>query len=456
MESPLSDRLAGLLGGNVMLPVSDIEIDDIVPQAVIRPTDRLQISELLLWAASEHISVMPRGGGTRLNLGNLPKSADVVLDLSAINQLVDYQPADMTATVEAGMTLSSFQERLAPGREFVPLESAEADRSTIGGILSVGASGPLSYTYGLPREWLIGMSVIGTDGVATKSGGKVVKNVTGYDLNKLYPGSLGTLGIIVEATFKLLPINPHNGILLASFSELSSSVVASRTLLHSPAAPIGCLNVTYQISRRLQDSNLAASHNLGLLDEGTALFLAFYSGRAQATRRRLDEAEKTLLAKGANAVQRIEGPIARDTLRWITDIPTQICNDAALVMKASVQSKLAAKASAEFSTVTLFGEYPDQIADSGFGSIRLFWPKFGDLQSTHSMEPQPIIDTIQQVRQIVQHYDGSAVVEHCPVRVKSQIDIWGDYPDSLAIMQNIKKRFDPNGVLNPGRFLGGI
>ena len=170
----------------------------------------------------------------------------------------------------------------------------------------------------------------------------------------------------------------------------------------------------------------------------------------------MDEAEKTLLAKGANAVQRIEGPIARDTLRWITDIPTQICNDAALVMKASVQSKLAAKASAEFSTVTLFREYPDQIADSGFGSIRLFWPKFGDLQSTHSMEPQPIIDTIQQVRQIVQHYDGSAVVEHCPVRVKSQIDIWGDYPDSLAIMQNIKKRFDPNGVLNPGRFLGGI
>ena len=85
MESPLSDRLAGLLGGNVVLPLSDIEIDDIVPQAVIRPTDRLQISELLLWAASEHISVMPRGGGTRLNLGNLPKSADVVLDLSLIH-----------------------------------------------------------------------------------------------------------------------------------------------------------------------------------------------------------------------------------------------------------------------------------------------------------------------------------------------------------------------------------
>ena len=125
-------------------------------------------------------------------------------------------------------------------------------------------------------------------------------------------------------------------------------------------------------------------------------------------------------------------------------------------MKISVQSKSAARASAECGDVTLFGEYPEQIADSGFGNIRLFWPKFGDIQSTHSMEPQPIIDTIQQVRQIVQRCEGSAVVEHCPVSAKSQIDIWGDYPDSLAIMRDIKKRFDPNSVLNPGRFLGGI
>ena len=456
MESPLSDRLAGLLGGSVVMPVGDIEIDDVAPQAIIRPTDRLQISELLIWASSEHVSIMPRGGGTRMNLGNVPRKADVILDLGGLNQLVDYQPADMTATVEAGMTLSNLQERLSPGGEFAPLESAEADRSTIGGILSVGAGGPLSYAYGLPREWLIGMSVLGTDGIATKSGGKVVKNVTGYDLNKLYAGSLGTLGVIVEATFKLLPIDPHSGMLLASFAALPDSISASRALIHSSAAPMGCHSVTYRVSRRLQDSTLAASQNLGLLDEGTALFLAFYSGRSQATRRRLDEAAATLLAEGANAVQRIEGPAARSTLRWITDTPPQLRDDSALVMKVSVQSKSAARASAECGDVTLFGEYPEQMADSGFGSIRLFWPKYGDIQSTHSMEPQPIIDAIQQVRQIVQRCEGSAVVEHCPVSVKSQIDIWGDYPDSLSIMQDIKKRFDPNSVLNPGRFLGGI
>jgi glycolate oxidase FAD binding subunit len=456
LEPSLSDRLAGLLGGSVILPVGDIEIDEVTPQAVVRPVDRLQISELLLWASSEHLSVLPRGGGTRSGLGNVPRKADVILDLGAFDQLIDYQPADMTATVEAGMTLATLQERLTPGGEFVPIESAQHGRSTVGGVLAVGAGGPLSHSYGLPREWLIGMSVMGTNGVSTKSGGKVVKNVTGYDLNKLYTGSLGTLGVIVEATFKLLPVDPQSGMLLASFPTLSDSLSAGRKLLHSSVSPMGCHSVTAGVSRKLQDSTQAASQDLGLGDEDTSLFFAFYSGRSQATRRRLEEAAAILLAEGANAVQRIEGPAAKGLLRWITDAPPQISDDAALVMKVSVQSKSSARTSAECSDIVLFGEKPEQMADPGFGTIRLFWPKYGDIQSTHSMEPRPIIDAIQQVRQVVARYEGSAIVEQCPITTKTQIEVWGDYPDSLAIMQSIKNRFDPNGILNPGRFLGGI
>ena len=103
--------------------------------------------------------MLPRGGGTRTGLGNVPRKADVVLDMGAFDQVLDYQPADMTATVGSGVTLASLQEQLAPGGEFVPLESALPDRSTVGGILSVGAGGPLSHAYGLPREWLIGIGV---------------------------------------------------------------------------------------------------------------------------------------------------------------------------------------------------------------------------------------------------------------------------------------------------------
>ena len=456
MESSLGEQLASLLGGSAVLPGDGYEVDGLTPQAVVRPVDRLQLAEVLQWASSEGVGILPRGGGTRTWLGNVPRKADVVLDLGAFNRVLDYQPADMTATVEAGVNLASLQEHLAPGGEFVPLETAQASRSTVGGILSVGAGGPLSYAYGLPREWLIGIGVISAQGVSTKAGGKVVKNVTGYDLNKLYTGSLGTLGVIVEASFKLLPNNPHSGMLLASFPSLAASISAGRKLLQSPAAPMGCHSVTSGVSRRLQDSVQAASQDLGLGEEETALSFAFYAGRAQATKRRMDEAAALLLAEGANAVQRIDDSAAVGMLRWFTDAPAEISPSSVLVIKASVQSKSAARTSAECGEILVSGEKPELMTDPGFGSIRLFWPRSAEETMGRADTEQPILDAVQQTRQIASRYGGTAVVEHCPLPVKRQIDVWGDAPDSMAVMQGIKDRFDPNGILNPGRFLGGI
>ena len=453
MESSFVDQLAKLLGGSAVVPGDGYEVDGLTPQAVVRPVDRLQLAEVLRWASSEGVGVLPRGGGTRNWLGNVPQKADVVLDMRAFDRVLDYQPADMTATVESGVTLASFQEHLAPGGEFVPLEAAQATRSTVGGILSVGAGGPLSYAYGLPREWLIGIGVMSTQGVSTKAGGKVVKNVTGYDLNKLYTGSLGTLGVIVEASFKLLPNNPNSGMLLASFPTLAASISAGRKLIHSPAAPMGCHSVTSGVSRRLQDSVQAASQDLGLGEEETALTFAFYSGRAQATERRMEEAAALLLAEGANAVQRIDDSASNGMLRWLTDAPAEINPNSVLVIKVSVQSKSSARTSAECGEILISGEKPEQMADPGFGSIRLLWPSSTEGAAEVEL---PILDAVQQTRQIASRYGGSAVVEHCPLPVKRQIDVWGDAPDSLAVMRSIKDRFDPNGILNPGRFLGGI
>ena len=451
MSLSLNDKLAVLLGAEAVVPVDGYQVDGLTPQAIVRPGDRLQVAEVLRWASSERVSVLPRGGGTRMGLGNVPKQADLILDLGGLDRLVDYQPADMTATVEAGMTLASLQQRLAPGGEFVPLESALPDRSTVGGTLSVGMSGPLACAYGLPREWLIGISVLSPQGVATKAGGKVVKNVTGYDLNKLYTGSLGTLGVIVEASFKLLPIEPESAALLASFPSLSAAISAGRKLLHSHAAPMGYHSVTSGVSSGLRDSFAPASPDLELGEPESALSLAFYSGRAKATGRRLEEAAALLLSEGASAVQRIEGSASSDLLRWLTDAPSAMASSAALTMKVSVQSRSAARVSAECGEITLSGETPEQLADPGFGTIRLGWPK-----SPEAAGEDPFMKTIHGIRQIAQRNGGSAVVEHCPLPVKANIDVWGDPPDSMVIMRRIKEKFDPNGILNPGRFLGGI
>ena len=451
MESSLNEKLVALLSAAAVLPVDGYDVDGLTPQAVVRPGDRLQVAEVLRWASAERVSVLPRGGGTKMGLGNVPRRADLVLDLGGLNQLVDYQPADMTATVEAGMTLESLQQQLAPGGEFLPLESALPNRSTVGGVLSVGTGGPLAHAYGLPREWLIGIGVLSPRGMATKAGGKVVKNVTGYDLNKLYTGSLGTLGVIVEASFKLLPIDPESGALMVSFPSLSAAISAGHKLLHSTAAPMGYHSVTSGISSWLQDSTCAVSPDLGLGESKTALSFAFYSGRAKATGRRLEESAALLLAEGANGVQRIEGTASNDLLRWITNAPSEMGPISALVIKLSVPSRSVVSVSVECGEVKLSSERPEQMTDPGFGTIRLVWPETPD-----DTGEEQIQETIHRIRQITYRYGGNAMVEHCPLPVKDLIDVWGDPPDSMTIMLRIKDKFDPDGILNPGRFLGGI
>ena len=451
MESSLEERLVQLLGTAAVLPVDGWEVDGLTPQAVVRPEDRGQVAEVLHWASKESVSVIPRGGGTRTGLGNVPRQAELVLDLGGLERLLDYQPADMTATVEAGVTLASLQQQLASGGEFVPLESGLPDRSTIGGILSVGMSGPLAFAYGLPREWLIGIGVLSPQGTATKAGGKVVKNVTGYDLNKLYTGSLGTLGVIIEASFKLLPVDHGAGALLASFPSLPTSISSGSGLLQSPVAPMGYHSMTSGLSTRFHESLDLISDEIGTADSNNSLSLAFYSGRAQATAQRLEEAEALLLSAGASGVQRFESDATYGLLRWITNAPSEIGRTSAMVIKLSIPAKSTISASAQCGEITLAVAHPEQLVDPGFGTIRLIWP-----QTTESADTQAFLETIQQTRAIANQCGGSAVVEYCPLTVKSQIDVWGDTPDSIEIMRRIKDKFDPAGLLNPGRFLGGI
>ena len=188
---------------------SEYMIDNLLPSLVVKPHSVNEVSDLLKWSSAESQKVSPWGGGTQITLGNPPEQLDVVMDLGDLNEMISFQPADLTVSVQAGITLDDLQNNLKTADKFLPLEAPLSNTATIGGILSASSSGPLRHTYGLPREWLIGLKIISAQGMETKSGGQVVKNVTGYDLNMLYTGSLGTLGVIVEAIFKLAP-RPSN------------------------------------------------------------------------------------------------------------------------------------------------------------------------------------------------------------------------------------------------------
>ena len=194
-------------------------VDGVLPNAVVLPSTVKELSEVVSLASDRGGAVTPYGGGTMMSLGNQPRGSGLVVVTTSLDGILQYEPSDLTITVQAGITLAKLAGVLAKEGQFLPLEVPFPGRATVGGLLAAAYSGPLSLFYGLPRDWLIGIRVVNANGTVTKAGGKVVKNVTGYDMNKLYTGSLGTLGIIAEATFKVAPKPPVSRTLAVSFSD---------------------------------------------------------------------------------------------------------------------------------------------------------------------------------------------------------------------------------------------
>ncbi len=430
-----------------MAALAGYAIEGMLPLAVARPPDRVGIAAVLRWAAAHNVAVLPRGGGVHSGLGNPPRRAGIVLDLSRCNRVLDYQPADLTATVEGGLTLAGMQRELAGGGKFVPLESPLPERATIGGILAANVSGPLRYAYGLPRDWLIGVSVIDAEGIETKAGGQVVKNVTGYDLNKLYIGSLGTLGVIAAATFKLAPWPETGSALTAAYTTLAAGIAAGRALMAQLYAPQGMAVV-----------NRPAAEQLGLAVTGPAAAygLAFFAGRPRAVGRRREESVKLLRDAGAISVDTGEAAESQTLLRRLTDLGWTEETRPSLLLKvnlppAAVGEFTAAIAAAD--SDNLWGI----VADVGFGVVQLL--RWGELGAEDDAAIADTLAAIAAIRERARALGGTAVVEHCPLAVKERIDVWDGGAAGAAeraIMRRIKANFDPAGRLNPGRFMGRL
>ena len=448
MISDITDQLTNLLGSDAVLPVEGYAVDGVVPQAVARPDDRQGVAELLRWASASGVKVFPFGGGVFTRLGNVPSRVDVALDLSFLSRVMDYQPADLTVTTEAGITLDSLRRELAQGDKYVPLEAPLPHRATVGGILATGYSGPMRHFYGLPRDWIIGINVVGTDGVETRAGGRVVKNVTGYDLNKLYTGSLGTLGVIVEASFKLAPVPDSWAGVTAVFPSVATAVAACRGLISQVYAPLGLQVVTPDVAGRLR---------LDLPVATGAVVLGFAAGRPRAMARRRDESAQLLGESGATHVETVDETVARSLLARLTDLPWSDADPPELALKVtlppdSLAGLLPALGSGEDGDSA--GDW-GLIADPGFGTVQLLrWAPSSDSE----VDVSAIMADIDRVRLAAASLGGSTVVEICPPDVKAGIDVWEGAagPAELEIMRRIKNNFDPAGVLNPGRFVGGL
>ncbi|MDX6743473.1 FAD-binding oxidoreductase [Actinocorallia sp. A-T 12471] len=208
------------------------DILGILPERVVRPETVEEAAEAMRKAHADGVTVVPRGNGTRLHWGNAPRSCGLLLDTRSLDRVIEHAAGDLVVTVEAGLPVARLQELLAPARQQLALDSPLD--STVGGVLATASAGPRRLLYGTPRDLLIGVTVIRADGEIVKSGGKVVKNVAGYDLGKLYTGSFGTLGLIVRASFRLHPVPDQSVFVTAVEPDPLRAVLA---LLHSPLVP---------------------------------------------------------------------------------------------------------------------------------------------------------------------------------------------------------------------------
>ena len=413
-------------------------VDGLTPQVYVEPHSAEEMAAVLKAADDARAAVVPRGSGTKLALGNVPSDYRICVSTARLDKVLEYTPADMTVSVQAGITLRELQKILAQENQFLPLDPPSGETTTIGGILAANSSGPLRASYGTARDLLIGIRVAHPDGLVTKAGGKVVKNVTGYDLNKLYTGSLGTLGVIVEANFKLQPFPAVQKSVLAVLSPDAASNAVD-ALVDSVLMPSA---VDLFDSRALSRLSSNANGGRGLLVK--------FGGNAKAVDRQIRDT-RSICSEAAH-IKVLSGE--EQGLVWNNAREMQVATAAAgaAVCKISVLS----------SEVPQVFDEVRAVGDSA-GLEAMVWGRavngvcHAALYGADS-DPAAVRSAIELLRGRLGGGSRSVVVESCPPAVKHGLDVWGDTVDPVAlrIMKSIKEKFDPNNTLNPGRFVGGI
>ncbi|MFN0087558.1 MAG: FAD-binding oxidoreductase [Blastocatellia bacterium] len=425
-------RLREMFGEDRARRFSDdrFRVSDEAERIVVLPHTAEELSEMLKMAADQHWRVVPAGAGTWLGMGNRPTQFHLILSTERLDRVVEYEPADLTATVEAGCRLRTFNELAARHRQFIPLNPFGDEAMTIGGVVATASAGTMRCAYGTPRDWLIGITVAHADGRVTKAGGKVVKNVAGYDLCKIYAGSFGTLAVITEMSFKLraLPSTEKTIVFYADqaaplcelLSRITDSDVAPTAMeLFTPteALPVEqrpfALALRFLYEAETADSQIAEAARLGAdLDRATlgeAEALAFW--RAYETTETSPDWEFSLRMTGLPA-----------------DLPAMIADADRVLPKAGIR------------------------AHAGNGVLRIL-AGGGWLDEVRTrLQPRKLAE----LRRMARERGGALVILHAPAEISQQLDAWGEVGGTADLMRALKERFDPNSLLNPGRFVSGI
>ena len=397
------------------------------PSRLLEPVDAEQTGEVLRAANAAGEAVVVFGGGTLQQTSNAPARYDVALSTKRLAAVHDYDPRDLTIGVGAGMTIAALSAVLAEHGQFIPLDVPFPSRATLGGTLAAGWAGPRRAAYGRARDLLIGATVALADGSLAKTGGMVVKNVTGYDMGKLYVGSHGTLGVIVRANFKLLPAPATRRLAIAPFDE----DLRARAVAHAGALalePIVLLTV---------DGFREA------LPPARSRLIALLEGSEAVVERATRELRSALGAVGIAETRLLDGADATRAFQSLLDAYAGGESDESVTF---VARGLPADAALRANKVRAALPRAETIADLRTGDVIV---RVRDTAAVGTND-----GGVLSIDRVVRRLLGRATV--LCAGPSAHVDAWGEPPSTIATMRELKTRFDPHGVLAPGRFVGGI
>jgi glycolate oxidase FAD binding subunit len=419
-----TEELQRIVGAeNVREASGEDAVDGVKPSVVVEPATIEEISEVMKLASREGLAVSPRGGGTKMGLGNPPREVDLILSTARMDEVIEHVPGDQIVRVQAGVKLEDLQAMLAEADQMLGLDPPE-EGATIGGVVAANSSGPRRLRYGTVRDLIIGIKIVLADGTVAKAGGKVVKNVAGYDLSKLFTGSLGTLGVIAEANFRLHPIRETARTIFLEVDDYHEIAHVVQGLTHSSFSQfvLDALEMRWEGDRGVIAALFegiepaaeaqAATAVEGLRSHGEARVLGEDDGDAfweQFARRPWATGDVTL---------KISAPPA--------DLTAVIDAVLGAAGRVGAEARLSGHAGTGVTFVGLSGG-EDALAE-----------------------------VVDQVREIRVRRGGSVVVQAAPLGVKEKLDVWGPAGDYLGLTRRVKEKFDPGYTMNPGRFLGGI
>jgi glycolate oxidase FAD binding subunit len=428
----LAQRLEAALGAHAVNREASLlaahNIDGRQPALVCFPGTSEQVATAMRICSEVDAAVAPWGGGTAMQIGNPPQRVDVVLGLTRLDHVVEHDDANLTATVEAGISLSRVQQAVAGRKQFLAFNPPYAERATVGGVIATNLNGPRRSYYGSVRDLVIGMKAVLASGEEIKAGGKVVKNVAGYDMCKLFVGSLGTLGVITQATLRMAPL-PETAATVVTAGTLPLVGQLADELSQSKLLPSAVFLLSPQASKA--DNKEQSAWRLAVCCEGFENSVMRHLHDTQDAAKRIGLGTEILQSSDHNQF-------------WeeLRDFPLQ---PGRLVYRVTVPRALAAVVTEAIHGWSTTDFRPRIASDTAMGVI---WLSLETKQAALKWFTRLVAEARKN--------RGHAVMLAAPADVKSGGDVWGSLPPTVSLMREIKRQFDPKNLLNPGRFLGGI